>query len=355
MGGYIKPIGGEQWFDIELFDKRVNNFQNIEAVFLMGGQSAIRFILEDIEIKYDEYILMPSYLCPSILHHIKKLKIKYEFYKINKDLSIDLEDIKEKVSKLKIKAVFFIDYFGFYHGKETLEYFQVLKNHNIIIVEDAVQMLWFNRRKFMGNYVFNSYRKFLPIDGAIVLCNKFKKFNAIKNSYYDSVNLARSKKTVFEKFGIGKEDEFLSLYEKAEEEYYKAECILGIDHETKKMLAMVDSNYISDIRRRNYIYLYDELIQNNQIQIIFDKNFIEDNTILGLPILIENRDDIRRKLREFNIYCPVHWDILKEEWLEKYTDSIYVSKRIITLPIDQRYDLEDMDRVISSISNLIRS
>lgn len=355
MERYLKPIGGEQWFDINLFDNKLDNFKNTEAVFLSGGQSAIAFILENINIKNGEYILIPSYLCPSILYNFKKLNITYEFYKINKDLSIDLDDIEEKVRKLKINTIFFINYFGFYHNKETIKYLKELQKQNITVIEDAVQMLWFNREEFIGDYVFNSYRKFLPIDGSIVLCNKMKKYSFQKDNYYESVNLARAKKTIFQNFNIGHEEEFLNLYEKAEGEYYKRNDIIGMDDESKKMLSKVDYKFIFNKRKKIYCYLYDRLIENNKIRIIYDKELIDDSSVLGLPILIENRDEIRRKLREFNIYCPVHWNVLKESWSDKYIDSRYVSSGIMTLPIDQRYEFEDMDRLISSINNLVGS
>lgn len=354
MGGYIKPIGGEHWFDIELFDNNLENFKDTNAVFLRGGQSAIRFILEDIDVQSNEYVLMPSYLCPSILNNFKKLEVKYEFYRINKDLSIDIKDIKNKIEKLNVKAVFFIDYFGFYHNRETLEYLKKLQNEKIIIIEDAVQMLWFNRRKFIGDYTFNSYRKFLPIDGSIVLCKNLKTFSFTQDDYYNNINLGRIKKTAFHNFHIGKEEDFLELYEKSEKEYYDTDQIIGMDSESKRMLSKINYNNIRATRKRNYNYLFNKLINNNKIRIIFDKKLIGENIILGLPIFIENRDEIRDKLRKINIYCPVHWGILGEKWSEKYVDSRYVSENIITLPIDQRYDTNDMDRLVININNLLR-
>lgn len=353
MGRHLKAIGGEQWFNLELFNNKLDNFNNTEGVFLSGGQSAIQFILEDIEIESDEYILMPSYLCPSILYNFNRLNIKYKFYKINKDLSIDLDDIKEKIKTLKIKAVFFINYFGFYHNENTLSYFKELKKQNIKIIEDSVQMLWFDKKSFIGDYVFNSYRKFLPIDGSLVLCNKVKKFKFIKDSYYKKVNLARAKKTIFQNFNIGNEEEFLNLYHKAEEEYYKRDCVIGMNNKSKELLSKIDYKYIFNKRKENYFYLYDRLTRNKEINIIYDKKSISDNSALGLPILIDNRDEMRIKLRKFNIYCPVHWNIKKQKIIENYRDSVYLSENILMLPIDQRYEINDMEKLAITILRLI--
>lgn len=355
MERHLKPIGGEHWFNDNLFDNSVDNFKDTSGIFLSGGQSAIRFILEDLNISSNEFVLVPSYLCPSILQNFKKLNVKYEFYKVNKDLSIDIEDINKKLNLLEVKALFLINYFGFYHKEEAIKYLNQLKDKGIIIIEDAVQMLWFCRKRYIGDYIFNSYRKFLPIDGSIVLCNKKISYEFEKDDYYKNIKLARSKKTEFQNNYIGSEEEFLSLYEKAEKEYSKRERILGMDDKSKELLSKIDYKFILKKRKENYCYLFDKLIYNENIQIIYDKNLIEDNVVLGFPILIKKRDEIRIKMREENIYCPVHWDILNESWAVEYVDSRYISKNIITLPIDQRYDLDDMDRVIENINKLVRS
>ncbi|NFN92760.1 DegT/DnrJ/EryC1/StrS aminotransferase family protein [Clostridium botulinum] len=352
MARHLKTIGGEHWFDTDLFNEKLNNFANTQAVFLSGGQSAIRFILKEINLKNHEYILMPSYLCPSILYNFQSLNIKYKFYKINADLSIDLNDIKDKIYKNNIKSVFFINYFGFYHNEKTINYLKKLKGQDITIIEDAVQMLWFERKEFIGDYVFNSYRKFLPIDGAIVLCNKTRKYKFTEDTYSINVRFARLKKTFFNKFGIGSEYDFLKLYEKAEEEYYKRKEIIGMDSESRNLLSKVDYEFILKKRKKNYSYLYDKLKCNNKIKMIYDKKTICNNSVLGLPILIKNRNEVREKLRKLNIYCPVHWDITKECWSSGYVDSRYLSERILTLPIDQRYSFEDMNKLNKAINKV---
>ncbi len=43
---------------------------------------------------------------------------------------------------------------------------------------------------------------------------------------------------------------------------------------------------------------------------------------IGFPILIENRDFVRMKLREFDIYCAIHWDLRNEKWVSDFNDSL---------------------------------
>lgn len=354
MEGHIKPYGGEFWFDDKIFSSDSNNLNNENLILLSGGQSAIDFILNNINFKDDEYLLMPSYLCPTILYNINRRKIQYIFYEINEDLSINLEDLETKINYYKIKAVFFINYFGFFHQDSTLKYLRTLQNKGIILIEDGVQMLWFSRSdNFIGDYIFNSFRKFLPIDGSIVLCNKTCNLNEINDEYSKLIGEARVRKTEYIKSGIGIEEEFLYLFKKADEAYYDRDEAYGMDIDSKLKLNKVDYPKIKKLREENYKYIYQNLKNCRKLSILFNSDLIKDNVPLGLPICINNRDLIRKKLREYSIFCPVHWDIRDQSWAKDFLKSKKLSECILTIPIDWRYDKKDLDYFLSTINKLL--
>ncbi|ERI90771.1 hypothetical protein HMPREF1982_03809 [Clostridiales bacterium oral taxon 876 str. F0540] len=351
MEGYIKAIGGEHWFTLEMFKKNNDNFKDLDAVFLSGGQSAIRFVIEDIDFSSSDFILMPSYLCPSILYPLIEKNIKYEFYNVQSDLSIDLDNLRHKISKYSPKAIFFIDYFGFYNNKETIDFMNQCKLKGIKIIEDAVQMFWFNNKKFIGDYVFNSYRKFLPIDGSVVVCNNVNNYYWSKDNYYEIINTARMNKSLYYNYNIGKEDDFLELFRLAEEEYYNRDKIIGLDNNSKYMLSKIDEAYISRKRIENYRYVYNKLIGTDKVKILYNTNQISDNVPLGIPILVKERNNIRKFLASKNIFCPVHWNISEINFFgNSFYDNKYLSENILMIPIDHRYDFEDLNRVIANIS-----
>ncbi|SMC23223.1 dTDP-4-amino-4,6-dideoxygalactose transaminase [Clostridium acidisoli DSM 12555] len=351
MAGHIKPIGGEFWFDEKLFNKALNNFENLNAIFLSGGQSAIQFIIEDIDFKHDEYILVPAYLCRTILYNFERKNIKFIFYEINEDLSINLEDIQNKIYDCKVKAIFFVNYFGFYHNDKTIEFLKSIQETGVVLIEDAVQMFWFKKmKKFIGNYVFNSYRKFLPADGSVVLCDKYRKFEFAQDEYYKLMNEARFKKTEYIQANIGEEGQFLNLFNMADKAYYKRKNINGIDNKSKEFLNKVNYELIKRLRISNYNYLHDRLKNFNDIKILFDKKLIEDNVPLGFPILINNRDFVRKELRKYSIFCPVHWDVRKETWISNFNKTKKITNSILTIPIDWRYNNLDMEYFLDKIT-----
>lgn len=349
----LLPIGGEFWFDLNLFNKEAKSLDKF--IKLSGGQSSINYIIDCIKLEEDEVVLLPSFLCPSILHWFKRKNVKYFFYKVKKDLSIDLEELELHIKKFSVKAVFFINYFGFHHNEEELNFLLGLKKNGIILIEDAVQMFWTEKsHKFIGNFTFNSFRKFVPVDGSIVVCDGYKQHEALEslNSYLEMAYTARMKKTLFEVFGIGREEDFLKCFELADKAYYEREDIYPMDDVSRKLIEKFDVEFIKSKRAVNYRYLYGKLKEAG-IKLMFEELNFSEATPLGLPILIDNRDIVRRQLRSKHMYCPVHWDIRNEKWISNTDESYYVADRILTLPIDQRYNEEDMDRLFNELIALV--
>ncbi|MDR5585913.1 MULTISPECIES: DegT/DnrJ/EryC1/StrS family aminotransferase [Clostridium] len=373
------PIGGEFWFEDKFQDKNIFNDIESQGLLLSGGDSAIRFILNEISFKYGEVIALPSYLCPTIVKLIEKLNIKYKFYNINRDLSINMESIENLISKYNIKAVFFIDYFGFYHSESTRKFLKNLQSKKILIIEDAVQKFWIKwQDKFIGDYVFNSYRKFLPIDGSLVLFNKDRILNNIKalnksdklvefkkindslkyreanDDYFKLMENARDIKTKFILEGIGNENDYLHLFDMAHKVYYERKDIFKINSKHKEYLNYFPVNKLIDKRSENYKYIFKNLKNIKEITFLNHSENLYDNTPLVFPILIENRDYIKKQLMKRNIYIPVHWKLSKEPWINEFKESLSISKRILSLQIDWRYETQDMDVLVNSLKDILK-
>ena len=109
------------------------------------------------------------------------------------------------------------------------------------------------------------------------------------------------------------------------------------------ILNHINIDKIKKQRKRNYNYL-----QSNLNHIAFYPN-IKD-LMFGFPILFKNkteRDLMRKKLIESKIYCPIHWEL---PLCIKDSQAKYISKRILTIPIDQRYTPRELNRIVSIIN-----
>ena len=59
----------------------------------------------------------------------------------------------------------------------------------------------------------------------------------------------------------------------------------------------------------------------------------------------ELREQTRRRLLDNRIYCPVHWPAGKRSSAE----ARYLSGTLLTLISDQRYGVEDMKRIVTTL------
>jgi len=104
------------------------------------------------------------------------------------------------------------------------------------------------------------------------------------------------------------------------------------------------------IRERNVRLFLDLVIGQNGIEPLFvnwPAGHCPFNAVLVFPSETR-REEFRSGLIAANVYTPIHWRPLPEA----PTRSLDLSKRILTVPLDQRYDAQDVRRVASILSAL---
>lgn len=339
-------IGGEFWYD-SAFIK--DGASELPGYFLGGGQSSLYVACEYLKQLGINRILLPDYLCPTILDRIDKQNIGYEFYNINDDFSVDLDSLERKMNSFK--AVLFINYFGLSTSRTELDYFKALKERGIIVIEDKVHTLDNN---YMGDFAFNSFRKFVPYSGSI-LYTELDVRGIIEKlplnvEYFKAVRNARDKKTRYVNSTTKVDCEYLAAFKAAEESYYHT-ASRG-DGSEKEMVSKLDIEKLERIRRENYLYLLDIFKQTGGIQPVFKD--IAGKVPLGFPVYVEaeRRDLLRNQLKNENIFLPVHWNLRDE----KRIDSVRakeISDKILTIVVDQRYTKKDMNFLAEKILGLL--
>jgi dTDP-4-amino-4,6-dideoxygalactose transaminase len=113
------------------------------------------------------------------------------------------------------------------------------------------------------------------------------------------------------------------------------------------ILQIVDWSTIKKRRRQNYEFLSSEL---GDLAIFPD---LSPTVVpLGFPIRLPNRERVRRSLFNDRIYPAVHWDVAGLVPPE-FAASHRLASKIMTLPCDQRYDQDDMKRMVSKIKRYV--
>ena len=77
----------------------------------------------------------------------------------------------------------------------------------------------------------------------------------------------------------------------------------------------------------------------------------DGNCPMFVPILVpeRKRNELRQYLIENEIYCPVHWPLSSYHVLEDRERFIYDNE--LSLVCDQRYDKNDMARIVEAIND----
>ncbi|WP_136442093.1 hypothetical protein [Pacificoceanicola onchidii] len=112
----------------------------------------------------------------------------------------------------------------------------------------------------------------------------------------------------------------------------------GMSATTKRVLASSAWRNIAETRRANYARLHSRLA---------DLAFLPDRkpawVPLGFPIRVRDAAELARDLAVYRVFAPRHWPELAGPNLA--TSERAMHHQMLTLPCDQRYTEEDMDRV----------
>ena len=64
----------------------------------------------------------------------------------------------------------------------------------------------------------------------------------------------------------------------------------------------------------------------------------------------DERDGVKKKLIKNNVYPPIIWDL--ESYIpEDFAYERNLSKRILTVPVDQRYGFTEMSKVVEILNS----
>ena len=114
------------------------------------------------------------------------------------------------------------------------------------------------------------------------------------------------------------------------------------------LLAKEDKLENQKRRCSNYKYLLDQLEVFKDCQILCDNMDEVNSAPLYFMVYVNDRGDLQRDLAEHHIYAPVIWPVVYDEVLINDTLK-YIYDHILAIPIDQRYDEHDMEKIVKVI------
>lgn len=294
-----------------------------------SGRSSLRLILGSGLRK--KKFLLPDFLCKIIPTVFDEMGVEYSYYKVARNLSVDLESTREK----DFDVLYLIDYFGNKH-----DVFDGQFPEATIFLEDCVFLPVVDVPPGLLNWVgFNSFRKisFLA-DGSLVKSSIGLDEESIKKDDAPFSNMkyeAKRMKYEYLRHTRFSEEQYLDLFNEAER------CIDG-----QKAIFSMSSRSLTNVlefyrniegeyaaRARNYEAL-DKLLGHLKIG-------IKTKHYSLYPLYVDHRDELRAYLFSHKVFLPVHWPN------SGFENCLY--DHIISVPVDSRYNESDMERVANLI------
>ena len=146
--------------------------------------------------------------------------------------------------------------------------------------------------------------------------------------------------------GVSDSKDYLELFEEAED--FLDHCgIMGSCQQDIQLAGQLDSAFIRSRRRENALVLLESLKD-----LALFPEVLENDCPMFVPVLLPDqkiRDQLRRYLISREIYCPVHWPVSQFHVLSEKDRVLY--DRSLSIVCDQRYDREDMKRIVEAIKS----
>lgn len=319
----MKSIGG--FFELEL--RKGVSFHS-EAIALNSGRNALEYILRSTN---KEKIFVPYYTCDVVINSITKLDIHFEFYSIDDNLEplFDFELVKEN------EIFLYTNYFGI-KDKYIAKLNKLCKS---LIIDNAQS---FYSKPLDNIDTFYSPRKFFGVpDGAYTFIsnNKFKLDLEIDNSFNRFSHLLK-------RLEESPETSY-SLYQK-NEEIIDELPLLKMSNVTSRLLSSIDYDLIAAKRIENFQYIHKKLKQYNLLKIDINTTQVP----MVFPFRTKHANEIKKNLKENRIYTASYWNNVLEIVETTSIEHQFV-KECLFLPIDQRYNKMDIQRIIKIISQTI--
>lgn len=359
----LSEIGSNFWLDpnqsykdLPLGTPEQFNCKGSDYAWLSTGRSSIKFVIKTIEERQPiikKIAVLPSFTCNTVYEPFLKLGYEIYYYPVGKDLRTTAKTILKTVFDKDASIVLFHRYFGF----DTLDnqvdaMCQVLRGLGKYSIEDCTQCLYSDIPRADSDFIVGSIRKWAGTpDGGFAVCRDGFLNNKPQNADTDleqyKIKASYAKYYYLFNSERGKE-KMLTMFRAAEDYLDKQEKLYEISDMSKKVQSNLDVKELVNKRKNNYHTLFEGIKHTVTPLFTFD---VKREVPLYFPILVNDRSSLQNYLAKNRIYAPIVWP-KDDKQLRQCEGAENAYKHLLCIPIDQRYDVDDMNRIISVI-NLI--
>jgi hypothetical protein len=355
----LSKAGGYQYSSICCVSKLPPGSVSYVANGRAAMSLAVRHLHQTAEDGRDR-VLLPAYLCHSMIQPFLDQGLRIDFYPVAGDLSIHPVEVAKRVDDTTL-VVLLMHYFGFGQPEDLQS--SIVEDHpHVAIIDDRTHMLGtdLQARKMGSTRAICVYspRKWGPFPdiGLVVWPHSL----ALSESLPRLMDRAYDFEFAFWRLvGIVLRSLYFAfplevLRGQSLRPFRRAEGLLN------RRVRVCRSSPISRflwyhwnwaevwrIRRDNFQYLLDNWAVTD-IEPLY-RELPAPVCPLGFPVRTAQRQELRRRLISRQVFPPVHWVRPAEVAAQDFPQAALLAEEELTIPIDQRYALKQMDHILETV------
>jgi dTDP-4-amino-4,6-dideoxygalactose transaminase len=311
------------------------------------------FVIASAYLGKTKRVLLPAYTCQTVIDPFKQLGWSIFFYPIDKNLKIDTQALLAISNRIIPDIVIAHPYYGMEFDSAECYAIKQLKENGAIIVVDNTQCIFSKERLSFVDYYVGSYRKWFGCpDGAFLEDNDNHNLFQPKEVDENGAFVQKQTDAMFlrgEYFNNSNEtikQISIRLNKEAVSEISGKIRPHKMAHISKFMLAEENVEFNISQRFSNYRLLFEKLEGNSKCIPICENLYRLTTAPLYFPVYVNDRIGIQKKLAQQHIYAPILWPVGTKDVLIN-SNIEYIFEHLLAIPCDQRYGIEDMEKIIS--------
>lgn len=292
-------------------------------------------------------VWIPTYICKAVLEALSTAQVRV--YPVGQCLAPNSDWLNDAL--MPGDVVLGVNYFGKSPDREFLSL--VKHRKDITFIEDCAHTIDTGQAHW-GTWRLYSPRKLLGVcDGGILAPSLPSDAPPFKTVPSFDLNVFTSSLMRLE----DSDEELWPEWHEANERY-----VMDMQITNRRMtqlsiaiLKVADPQRMIARRKTNFAVLAERL---SELAFLEGSEFeagLPNFTPFGFPIRLPNstRNILRSTLFERGIYAGRHWEPLPD-LVQEFEEEAVLSRELLTLPCDQRYDEDDMDTIANVLLTILR-
>jgi len=303
-------------------------------------------------------VLMPAYCCWSMVMPVEEAGCMVEYYRLNENLSVDIDYLLEMIDKKQPRAILLMDYFGFAPTRDVISVVKA-KHPDMVVIEDFTQSLFRMaeiENKDVDFYVA-SIRKSVGVpDGGVVLSKRPLPIELLKTQITPFVSLHESagKKKTRYLYSADAEQKtaFRNEQSLAGEDIKKHFGLFRMSETAQSVIRHTIAENVGYARKCNYEHVYRKISSIAGMKCLFAPT-ANNQAPFMMVVLVDHRAEVQAALAKKGVYAQVLWP-LNEKQRQCCEAARYMEEHMLALPIDQRYDWDGIEEMSNRIIEVMK-